>query len=1188
MTVRHAFGLLILLAIVAGARRAEAQVTDQATCSSSLPACTTTRLNCCTRDFTGTPAKAIMIPLDRCHQVIANGSDGPPGTDGASPHWCADSPAPSTNSMFYAYGLVYRLMQAGIPVYWVVNPSKRPTTVSSTNATETTKDVDFWVLAKNADPPAPGASLTGLVGTAPVQLLGTDASLNLKVVSSYSKNEFPVRGGAFFIAPQDRAAFETFWRKRSNRTGCGASNGDCYDFRDVYLYQVDASAHFAWQDFTQPLVGGKYVKRDNELPIAMNIDYAPPRIARFYSGQTLSNWLKAANLDDPATNTSCRQGAAFVPSDAIGCDLLESDVQAGSLVTGKFSWAWIDASPSSTCSATMTEIKRFMTAVADQYTAGNVMFSNSGIQLAEQCGTNQVLGKPGVGLALATGAVNEGQGKPPFIARYANNLFAQYGDFALDFASGSVGSWTRWSASTGNLYSSVFDTTPVSLRRLFTNENPSNTGANPFCVGHDATSVASCDDGTNSATADMVDIFAYARYNNVKANGVVFYSPGANVTQSSQRAQLRMILSSLIATPPFTVEQVVSKTEVSRASPVVATIGTSPAIVQGTYEYTYVTKAGIQYPVPRTVPGVYTRDDLLQFTFPAQRGHLRAVPTSTISTTATAFGSGTSLFDAADGIPTVSFTGCTTPFTASCRTVWTTVDGGLRPSRVFVHEGNVTTLGPLMLPNYTQADQKLLIDRILKGYDNGSGYVSALGGIDRSTVAVIGPGASVGATRPTIAYVGASDGMLHAICASVGGACDVLGRELWAYVPRVHLGTLRYNAAKLDGSPRVLDVRGDFTGSGSKSLRTVLLFQTGSGDPSGSTVTGATPAVYALDVTDPTKPSVLWEYTTPATRGSYELGVGLTIAAGDALVGDVKKNLAVIQTNNGGTAGAGNVVIALDLETGKPLWKLGYTYPTPRTASNLAVPASGIPGGAVGVDKTTAGGNGFMTDIVFADLYGQLWEIDPKDGSSRYKSSQGNGIPLFTFSTDYHPIGAKPAIYANGGKQYAVFTSGGYADPTLTPGWGTYTNAHQLIAVALDTPATGGPALPLTENSSTAYAPIKVNLGAGERGFSQARVVGNELLVTTETAIVNSTTYGTSEAATGRVYRINFATGTQSSTVVVASGSTQLANDGAKLYASAGATRQQLMTDAAGTVGPAVTAANQTTKLLRKLWLLTQ
>ncbi len=581
---------LVVLAVNVGAPGvARAQRTDEASCPTTLPACTVSRLSCCTRDLIGSAtAKAIVIPLDRCHQQIAvSGVDGAPTGGGSAPNWCADAPGSNLNGMFFAYGLVYRLMQSSVPVYWVVNPTKHPTTVSVINATATTKDVDFWVLSPGANPPAPGSALTPLSGIPPIQRLTTDGALNLVVAANYSKNEFPLRGGAFLIAPADRAKFDTFWKFRSGRTNCG-SGVDCYDFRDVRLYQVDPSAHFAWQDYKKPLVAGKYVKFDNQLPIAMNIDYAPPKIARFYSGNTLNNWLKASNLDDGATNPSCSTGAAFVPADAVGCDVSEANIQSGALIAANFNWAWVDTGASSTCAATMTKIHQFMTAVDDVYTAGNVLFANSGIALAEQCPGTQVLGKPGTGLALETGAANEGNGKPPFIIRYPTNLFSQYGDLALDFATGAVASWTRWSSAGGNLYSAVYSNpTSQTLRRLVTQESANETAANPYCNGadgagtrHDVTSVASCDNASLAATADLRDLFAYGRYLNDPENGVVFYSPGANVTQSSQRAQLKMVLSALVAQPAFTVEQVITKVEVSRASPVVAAISNQNAIVK--------------------------------------------------------------------------------------------------------------------------------------------------------------------------------------------------------------------------------------------------------------------------------------------------------------------------------------------------------------------------------------------------------------------------------------------------------------------------------------------------------------------------------------------------------------------------------------------------------------------------------
>lgn len=148
------------------------------------------------------------------------------------------------------------------------------------------------------------------------------------------------------------------------------------------------------------------------------------------------------------------------------------------------------------------------------------------------------------------------------------------------------------------------------------------------------------------------------------------------------------------------------------------------------------------------------------------------------------------------------------------------------------------------------------------------------------------------ATRKRMIYVGGNDGMLHAF---VGGVwwqdplnqashwiydpnepnnkcnnqnCDgkeLIGKELWAYVPSNLLPQLKELARKsygtIDGcthlsmvdlSPQSWDVFIDPTGSGTdRQWRTVLL----GGERGGGDV------YFAIDVTDPDNPIVLWEYS---------------------------------------------------------------------------------------------------------------------------------------------------------------------------------------------------------------------------------------------------------------------------------------------------------------------------------------
>jgi len=1235
---------------------ARAQVTDAATCPAAPPACTPSTSNCCTRDFVGSSSqKAIVIPMDRCHQPPATGALA---ATTSSPTWCSN-PVGNGDGMNRAYGLVYRMMQYGVPVYWVVNPTKAPGTNTSVSDTWTEKDVDFWIMSNTLNPPSIGAGLSGIPGggSAPVRKmasLGSSPYTPSGTAGTYTMGQFPVRGGAFVIAAADRPAFEAFWATRLGRA-CGTSGLDCLDFQAVTMWEVSDRAHFAWQDFTKAPVSGAYVKNDNQLPVAMKVDYVPPRIA-LVDGNLLKNWLAKANLDDTDPNAGCVNGT-FTNRNSVACVMSEADVQAGKLKAthadgGMFTWAWFDIGLSGTCGTTLTKIKEFLTAVPGTYSAGNVMFASSGIKLAEECAAQRgTLGKAGTGLSLNTSGINETATKT-LIFRYPTSLFSQYGDLIPDFASGSPASFDRVTGTT-DLYSATFLTAPNTLRRLLTAERTAGTN----CTGHKdtgvtgATSPAGCDDTGTTATADITDLYVYGRYLNDVDNGIAFYSPGNNITPNNQQAQLRLVLSAILATPPLRKEQTPTKKEISRANPITATIDGTPAIVQGSFEYTYVSypdpistlayPANLkQYPVPRTVSGVYNTADVDAFTFPAQHGHMRARVASTITTGNTFDANDTNssivLFDAATKIPAATLSGCAADFQGTCRSVWTTITAPTngrtsKPARVMLKTNDTTNqaaLKALVLPDdatttFTTAHYDTVIGRVLAGVDDGSGvYSPGLGGVDRSTVAVI-PASSVArppapftGQRPTVAYFGATDGMLHAVCASVDATkgCDSLGRELWAFVPRTNLKNLRYNTARVDGSPRVLDVRGDWNGDSNLSWKTVLIFHTGTGS---STTANAGPAVYALDITNPQDPTVIWERTVanPAAPGSYELGVGLTIASGSATIGTDTKNVTIIATNNGGTAGSALVVTALNTDNGTDLWgaanhptaipanqdtRFAYKYVTEtgHTATNGLPPTSGVPGGATTVDKSLVGANGFMTDIVVTDLYGSVWVLDPATGRSRYTTDStlaGTDIPLFQFSTDFHPIGAKAALYGFGTTQYVVFTDGGYMDTTGTVTWGcvlvslvcTYPTQHYLLAVSLAYPVTSTSRL--NENSGPTYVPIKVALGAGERGWSQAYVVGDQIFVTSETADVNLGSYGTSATATGKAYQVTTSAGgatqtTSATTAVIFGGGSSVIGTGGTLYASSSSKQQQLGLSPGTGTGPAISVSNLA-PFKRRLWL---
>ncbi|MGE0869419.1 MAG: hypothetical protein AB7P03_12710 [Kofleriaceae bacterium] len=606
-------------------------------------------------------------------------------------------------------------------------------------------------------------------------------------------------------------------------------------------------------------------------------------------------------------------------------------------------------------------------------------------------------------------------------------------------------------------------------------------------------------------------------------------------------------------------------TEVSRASPVVTTISNQNAIIQGTFEMPSGTAATIT-----------TTASVAGFSFPHITGHMRARVLSTVGTTATAFSSGTILFDAgATGkIPAANYIGCTS-FNGSCRRIFTNTNAAATngttsfPTTVTLSDSTASTVGALIAPTSVvsgigASHWTTIVRKVI---------AAPLGGVDRSTVAVVQASPLAGvSSRPAMAYFGGTDGMLHAVCASTGGStpagsniCPSLGTELWAFLPRVQLPLIRTNTARFDGSVRVVDAFGDFSNpaTGVRSWRTILVVQTGFSSPA------TKPAAYALDVTDPASPVLLWEYTTPASAGATDFGTGLVSAAGPTLIGGQTVNLAVLHTNNGGSGGSGVVLTALDLQTGARKWQFGYAYP-----SAGAVPATGLPGGAVGVDMT---GAGFVTDYVFGDLYGDLWRVNASNGVSTF----GATTPLFRFSSTHKPIGAAPAIYSNGNTLYAAFASGGYHDQSAS----SWTSGTQyLIAVKLSASST-----PVTEGSTSCAScdlRMRVALTSGDKGFSQALVVGNQLFVTTDSSDINASTFGTSVANTGRVVTADLSGGT-SSTIVIASGAGSLVNSGTALFSSSSSKQQQLGTSAASATGTSVDL-NSSTTLTRDLWIRTE
>jgi hypothetical protein len=1059
--------------------------------------------------------RAIVIPLDRCHQVVAqSGALGPPSVNGA---WCAN-PGPfsaNDNGMYEAYGLVFRLMQRGIPVYWVINPTKEPPALTANqnlnSQSYANRDVDTWIVSAGATPPSISiGSLTSCNGACVPPVVRLDPStLTASSTWSYGKQQFPMRGGAFVIAPEDRARFNQFFR-RTGEFASLAGDGN-YDFSAVDLYEVQNGARFVYQDYrtSVPYTLGN---GGNGAPVAVRIDYAPPRLARLAPAGVSQTWLTMAKLNVPASYPECKAGT-FVPSDAVFCDVTTADIGSGTLISGGFDWAWIDnwSGGNDPCSTPaernqVDELRRFMVHEPGVRPGGHVVFMEAVIDLVERCPDRQLMGVEGPGTGLV--ADNNPPGEP-LILRRPHNVFMQWGDLPTSFAQGAVTRWRYAGSGTSGYAAAHSDPSSGTLIRLVSQDV--QAAGNALCSRHRST--PACDVFNQSTGADHYDVTSYLRYKDDPANGIVFYMGGNQITNGP--SHLRMVLNTLISMPLATVPQLPQTRthEVARSAPVVDYSGGIETAYHGSFT--------LLDPAP-VIPVYQGTSDDATFSFPYSKGHYRALDLQ----------SGQVVFDAADRIPAARADGCATWFTSGCRTVFTNVAGGRNVARTYLSTRDTTTLQPLLGASLTTDETDTLISRLLAGDKQSDGsWRPALGGIDRSTGAVIEASPLIRNQRPTMAYVGGLDGMLHAFCVEVLGPCQSQGQELWAFVPRVLLPRLRINDGRLDGSPKVADVFGDYNGDGRREWKTVLTFQVGSGQPG---ITGFAPAVYALDISDPADPKILWEVSTPDSRGASELGVGAGLAMAPVQAAGGTRNYTYVVTSNGGTGGAGLHVMAIATETGDVAWTWSKPYPAPRTGANPPVPASGMPGGAVAIDRLQ---NGFATWVAVPSLFGEVWLLRAADGQSVHGTA-----PLFRFATDFHPIGASPTLYRDGGSRLQmVFGSGGYMDPVSTS-WSPPSANQYLVSVAVE-PSSA----PTSDESLPPDVAFVVPLGLGQRVYAQAVIAGGELYVTSDRTDVNDTGYGL-EDDTGTLRRILLATGTVRDTRTIHSGAGSVDASGGRVH----------------------------------------
>lgn len=214
-------------------------------------------------------------------------------------------------------------------------------------------------------------------------------------------------------------------------------------------------------------------------------------------------------------------------------------------------------------------------------------------------------------------------------------------------------------------------------------------------------------------------------------------------------------------------------------------------------------------------------------------------------------------------------------------------------------------------------------------------------------------------SRAPVVYAGANDGMLHAFDASSGA-------ELWAFVPSAVMPNLYKLADASYGSKHAYFVDGEvivgdiYVGGAWKSILVGGL-------------NGGGRSYYALDITDPASPSLLWEFTDDNLGLSY----------GNPQIVKRKDGTWVVAfasgyNNNVGTGDGRGHLFIVDANAGTKLMDISTGVGSVSDPSGLAKINAWIADSSDNTALRFYGG----------DLYGNLWRFDIDDLVLPHKAAQ--------------------------------------------------------------------------------------------------------------------------------------------------------------------------------------------------------
>jgi type IV pilus assembly protein PilY1 len=260
-------------------------------------------------------------------------------------------------------------------------------------------------------------------------------------------------------------------------------------------------------------------------------------------------------------------------------------------------------------------------------------------------------------------------------------------------------------------------------------------------------------------------------------------------------------------------------------------------------------------------------------------------------------------------------------------------------------------------------------------------------------------------SRTPVLYVGGNDGMLHAFNADTG-------EELWAFVPTPALAEMWRLADStygnnhrffVDGSISVDDICVSGCDTDSAVWKTVLVAALGGGVAKGDDVDALVPVsgFFALDVTAPASPKLLWEVNSETASLGASIGYALARPwLGKVLDASGNATWAALLSSGINPAGGSSKLIVLNAYTGAVIRNITVSS----TANGFSRFSPQVVKG--GLDHT-------ILKVYGGDLDGNLWRINPNTGDVVKLANMGQP---FTTEPELTVCNDKTTVYIGSGK----------------------------------------------------------------------------------------------------------------------------------------------------------------------------